>query len=214
MNITLSYKSLPNIRSVSVVGDFLADFENPIEIEKKEDVWQCELNLWPGEHLYKFLLNQELLIFDPFNNMFEQDSVGELWSLIIIDNAGQRLFNFEKYHMHLFSYQLSTDIDRKYLRGYSEVIPLRIGVTIGCNEITGVHGITAAWYTPNEPLFEYSENIICAEGDESVYARFWIDHKSAYLQFPVGQWSLKLFVNGILIIEDHFCVISDGILHS
>ncbi len=214
LNVTLSYKSTLILQSVSVIGNFLADSAEPVQMKKEGDRWQSEFDLPPGEHLYKFLLNQELPIFDPSNNLFEQDSEGELWSLIIIDDDWQRLLSYERYHMNLFSYQLSLGEDRKRIRGYCEVTPLQIGVTIGCNEITGVHVITAAWYSPNETLFEYSENIVCAEGDESVYARFWIEHKRAYTQFPSGQWKLKLFVNGVLVIEDSFSVISDGILYS
>lgn len=216
MNVALFYRSAEtiNIDSVFVVGNFLSNFSEPIEMKQEGDLWKCEIDLLPGEYLYKFLLNQELPIFDPFNNLFEQDSEGELWSLIMINSEGERLLNPERYHINLTSYQLLAGTDKKYLRGYSEVVPPKVVATIICDNITGVHGVTAAWYAPDKTLYEYSENIICAEGDESVSIKFWIDYGSAYSKYTSGQWCFRLFINGVLIIEDFFLIASDEISYS
>ena len=59
LNVTLSYKSTLILQSVSVIGNFLADSAEPVQMKKEGDRWQSEFDLPPGEHLYKFLLKPQ-----------------------------------------------------------------------------------------------------------------------------------------------------------
>ena len=86
-----------DVHSVSVIGKEAC---LTTSMRKDSDIWVCEIELPPGEHLYKFLINEELPVFDPFNNLFELDETGELWSLLVVDNSNVQLFNLEEYHVN------------------------------------------------------------------------------------------------------------------
>jgi len=206
LNVLLRY-AIPNstmtVKSVHVIG---SHFTNPFNMQLQGDIWTCEIQLSTGEHLYKFLINEELPVFDPYNNLFEYDENEELWSLLIIDEFGRQLFNPHPYHITLADCQLTQNTHNSYIKSYSNVIDPRIIVTIRCTNITGVHGITVAWYLPGEVLFEYSESGICATDEEFVSAMFWIRLDDIPPIASSGTWIFRLFLDGILVIEEFFSI--------
>lgn len=210
MNVKLHYDAELDweIQTMSVIGSFNGFAPGQVNMERGEGGWECEMQLPPGEHLYKFLANGELPLHDPYNNLFEEDGAGNLWSLIIIDENGQRLFNPEQYGINIDEYHLSAKEKRNDLGSYSNVTEQKITAILRCNNISGLHCITAAWYAPDGSLFEYSDNPVCTENDEDVSVMFWIERDSALQINENGAWKLRIFVDGDLIMEDFFTITS------
>lgn len=57
-----------------------------IPMSFQNSIWQCEVDLPAGEHLYKFIVNGELPLCDPYNNLLDLDEDENLCSLLIIND--------------------------------------------------------------------------------------------------------------------------------
>lgn len=210
MNVSLLYKKeyyQLKIHTISVVIYNVGGLRISDQPMKEEHgIWTYETELLPGEYLYKFLVNESLFLFDPSNNLYEQDRDGYLWSLIIIDKDGDRLVNSEQYHLTLTEYKLDLNTSNNRLKGYSHAIESKIVTTINFSEVTGIHGVTGVWYTADETVFEYAETAVCSEEQEQVYVMFWIGQESAILFASEDIWVFRLFIDGILALEDYFLI--------
>ena len=66
--------------------------------------------------------------------------------------------------------------------------------------------MTGVWYTADETVFEYAETAVCSEEQEQVYVMFWIGQESAILFASEDIWVFRLFIDGILALEDYFLI--------
>jgi len=63
-SVTFEYAD-PKATSVSVVGDFNDWNKDTSTMKNENGVWKCSMNLKPGRHEYKFVINQTDWISDP-----------------------------------------------------------------------------------------------------------------------------------------------------
>ena len=70
--VTLTYKSLEKVKSVSVAGDFnhWNSSDNPM-IHIGDSIWTITLQLQPGKYQYRFFIDGEKWIKDPLNLIWE-----------------------------------------------------------------------------------------------------------------------------------------------
>lgn len=176
-------------------------------MHKENNVWVCEIELLTGEYLYKFLINGELPLYDPLNNLYELDENENLWSLLVIDSQKGRLLNPEHYHVILKSFRFELNTNKKYIKGYSCVLEPRITATIDCTDVTGIHGMTVAWYAPNNKLFEYAETAVCADDKQQFSAMFWLSLEENQNYIQSGKWIFRLFIDGFLVLEEFFSIV-------
>ncbi len=198
-----------DIEKISIIGSF-NDFNPEKGVMKKEEgYWSFETNLQPGEYHYKYLINEKLRVNDPYNNIYEPDENEELWSVIIVNDQSQRMYNNEEYTLDIEEYNLSSKIsdnenieDKKYFFINQDD---KVVARFKFKNITGIHAITALWYTPDGELFEYSEEALCSEDiNELVTLWFWLDISETEKVYKTGNWKLKLFVDGEYVLEDDF----------
>ena len=95
MVVNFRYEEDENVRidSISVVGEFNEFNPDKGIMEKTGNVWNFDLELPFGEYKYKFFINQNLRLNDPEANLYMPDDNEELWSLIIINEEGIRLYS-------------------------------------------------------------------------------------------------------------------------
>lgn len=182
-----------------------------IPMSFQNSIWQCEVDLPAGEHLYKFIVNDELPLCDPYNNLLDLDEDENLCSLLIINDDENVSINPLQYHVTIEQYRLSANESLQGLGAYQNVIDEKISATIMCSNVSGIHLLTAAWYTPNNTLYEYSESPLCSEQiNEQVSTRFWIEKSKAQKESVSGLWTFMLFLDGKLLLSDKFSLPSDN----
>lgn len=208
MDIVFSYmeENLP-INSVSLLLHDLSGQIQTFQMLFTDSVWQYKAPLSPGEYLYKFLINEDILLCDPYNNLFDLDANQDVWSLLIIDDEENLCINPSRFHVTVSNYMLSPNEPANNLGAYKDLASDKISATITCKEITGVHVLTAAWYKPDEILYEYSENPLCADPQsDDVSTMFWIENNETVQEFP-GLWTFRLFLDGKLLLTDKFSIL-------
>lgn len=215
MNITLTYEDKQTfpINKITVIGNFNDYEEDKGMMQKEGDFYTYSIDLPEGEYHYRFLINGELYLTDPYNNVFDYlEEDDELWSFLKIDSLGRRLYNEENYTLRLEDYDLMTTIselpNQTPNKLFQDIKDKQIVVRVQFTQITGIHNITAAFYSPNGKLYEYSENILFQpEEQENVFLWFWVDMQEIKANVSYeGTWFIRLFINGEHILEDTFSI--------
>ncbi|MEC1179511.1 hypothetical protein P9B03_13515 [Metasolibacillus meyeri] len=115
MNIYLKYEesSYMPIHSLSVVGDFNGFDATKGVMQKQGNEWLFQTHLTSGQYHYKFLLNDELLLNDPYANMYEIDEKEEIWSMLFINEQQERLYDSTEYSIHIHDYGFTNQVSEK-----------------------------------------------------------------------------------------------------
>ncbi len=186
--------------------------KEPEQMQESEGFWYLEKELLEGEHRYKLVLDGELELTDPYNNLLEQDREGNVWSVLIISGKGERLHNPKVYDITLEAYQMQNVKTSAFLTADRKAFCIgRDRQAVACfkfSRMTGIHSVTAAWYAPDGELHEYAENIISNEKERAALVHFWIDMKG--LEEKQGMWKMRLFVDGQFVLEDMFTLYSQS----
>lgn len=193
------------IRSLSLVGDF-NDWKKDAHFfaRNEEGQWEIEVDFPAGQNLYKLVINGEMTLNDPTANLYMPHETGELMSVMLIDeDSGDRLYNSEQYHVEVSAYSLNNYISERLeavKRGFFLDTDKKAVVGLGFRNITGIHGVTAAWYTPSGELDRFAENVLIQPEDrEEAKLWFWLPLEP---DLPKGQWQIKVFIDGIFVLED------------
>ncbi|NLI89294.1 MAG: hypothetical protein GX366_02640 [Epulopiscium sp.] len=213
MNIKLQYQESKNlnINNISVIGDF-NDF-NPAkgQMEKLDDIWIFEGDLPEGKYKYRFLINDELELNDPLANMYYPDDNEKLWSVLMINEDGERLYNNKQYSVHIENYNINSTLNEREntnKKTFNLLLDTKVVTRFEFTDISGIHSLTTAWYSPDGELFQVSEeNLFKPEGQQyPIKTWFWMDLDSKKRTIPKGLWTIKLFLNGEFILEDKFTI--------
>ena len=194
------------IESISVAGDFngWSKDANPF-VRKGNGLWEAEVDFPPGRSLYKFVVNGELALNDPTANLYyPHEETGELMSVMLIDEeTGERLYNHEQYQLEISSYSLNNYISQRLetvRRSFFLDSDRKAVLGLGFRNITGVHSVTTAWYTPSGELDRFAESaLVQPEEEEEAKVWFWLPLEP---DMPVGSWQVKLFIDGMFVLED------------
>lgn len=209
-----------NIKTISVIGDFNNYNSEKGKMIKENGDWTIKINLKEGEHKYKFLINNELKLNDPMANIYFPDDNEELWSVIIINENDQRLYNNNQYSVHIDSYNITSNVNNEEnfinKKIFNILLDKKVVTRFAFSQITGIHSVTIAWYTPVGELYEFTENNLFNPEEninEQIKLWFWIDLEEKKIRSICGDWSVKLFIDGEFILEDKF-KLSEGNLYS
>lgn len=209
-----------NIDTISVIGDFNNYDPTKGQMKKKNNKWQFSCKLPPGEHRYKFLINETLRLNDPTANIYFPDDDEELWSIIIINGQGQRLYNNTQYTVHIDKYNISSVLNDEIThnkKNFNILLDQRVVTKFEFTNVSGVHAVTTAWYTPKGELFQVTENILFKppkKEDTPIKMWFWMDLEDKTRKYPCGIWTMKLFINGEFILQDNFTLSETNIYSS
>ncbi|MBU5437239.1 hypothetical protein KQI42_04415 [Tissierella sp. MSJ-40] len=197
------------IDTISVIGDFNDYDPKKGQMEKKDNIWVFSCDLPSGEHKYKFLINEELKLNDPTANIYFPDDKEELWSVVIINDEDQRLYNNTQYTVHMDKYNISSILNEEVVankKNFNILLDKKVVTRFEFTNVTGLHTVTTAWYTPKRELFQITENnLFTPPGeDKPIKMWFWMDLEGKTREYPCGVWTLKLFIDGEFILEDKF----------
>lgn len=197
-------KEVP-IQSLSLVGE-VNEWNKDANLFKKNDegIWEIEMEFPKGKSLYKLVLNDEMTLNDPTANLYFPDAKEELMSVMLIDEeTGKRLYNNEQYHLEISAYSLNNYISKRLEvinRNYFLDKDRKVVLGLGFKNITGIHSVTVAWYSPDGRLQRFSENnLMKPEEEEEVKMWFWLPLEA---DLPLGQWQFKVFIDGQFVLED------------
>lgn len=218
MVVRLNYACSPyfSIKSISVIGSFNSYDPNKNKMKLRNGCWITEIDLPPGEHRYKLLINGEIKLNDPAANVYLPDEKEELWSIILINDQNQRLYNNEQYAVNLKDYCLANRItDQEIIqnkRSFSNTTDKKIVARFAFDHVTGLHAVTAVWYDRYGRFYEYAENSLYVDNDskdEATFLWFWMDLDDPTREFEEGIYRLMLFINGKYILQDEITVLRD-----
>lgn len=199
------------ISSLSVAGDFNGWNKEADPFYKNEEgTWEAEVEFPPGQSLYKLVVNGELTLNDPTANLYLLHETGELMSVMLVDEeTGERLYNNEEYNVEISAYSLNHYISQRletvnrsfYLDTHRKAV-----LGLGFRNITGVHSVTVAWYAPNGELDRFAESVLVQPEEEEAKLWFWLPLEP---DLPTGQWELKVFIDGLFILEDNIYIAAE-----
>lgn len=221
MLVRIRYKESPYFRitNISVIGSF-NNYEAEQGIMQREaGGWFIDVSLNPGNYIYKFLINGEVQLTDPLSNIYETDNAGNVWSVIIIDDEDQRLYDNNQYELTLDEYLLSgkivaveeqTAVSKKQ---FNLSLDEKIVARFGFPNVTGLHEVTLFWFMPDGTLYSYAQNSLFQEYEKTpIYLWFWISLYEIKVEGFEGVWTIKLFVDGNYVLEDQM-TINSGVIY-
>jgi 1,4-alpha-glucan branching enzyme len=83
-NYTFRLKGMPDAKKVFLAGDFNDWKTDQLAMQKQGDEWIFDLNMAPGKHRYKFIVDGQWII-DPNNKLWEQNEYGTGNSILWIE---------------------------------------------------------------------------------------------------------------------------------
>lgn len=203
-----------DIRSISVIGPFNGSNPSANPLVKSGDCWSADLFFPPGEHHYKFLVNDEFKLNDPWANLYLPDEKGQLWSTILINENHERLYNNEQYTVDIEDYVLTNTVtslpEVVSKKAFSLTMDRSIVARFEFTNISGLHTVTALWYDSWGHLHEFTENLLYSDKEslqQSVFLWFWIDLNEPDMEYPEGIWTIKLLIDGKFILEDQMTLL-------
>ncbi|ATD54457.1 hypothetical protein [Clostridium chauvoei] len=213
MNIRFEYKDNGDliINKVSVIGSFNNYDVNSGAMKKENDKWVLDINLSSGEHYYKFIINDRLKLNDPTANIYLPHVNDEIYSVIMINENDDRLYNNTEYTVNIEKYNITANVYDQYVpinkKDFDITMDKKVVTRFQFTNVTGIHAVTAIWVTPNGEIFDSSENILFTpKGEENkpIDIWFWIELQNSKRNYPSGKWAIKLFVDGEFVLEDEF----------
>lgn len=204
------------INAISVIGKFNNYNPSKGQMVKENNKWIFKCDLKSGEHPYKFLINGELKLNDSTANIYLPDENEELWSIVIINENDQRMYNNTQYTTHIEKYNISSTISEEEntanKKNFNIVLDKKIVTRFQFTNVTGLHAVTTVWYTPMGELFQVTENNLFAppNNEKPIVLWFWMDLTDTTRSYPSGTWRMKFFIDGEFILEDEFNLIKSG----
>lgn len=213
MLIQFNYENSPDfqISEVSVVGTF--NQFDPISgrMTKNRNVWELEVDLPPGEHLYRFLFNGIFEMNDPAANLYMPDAADKLWSMVIINDNHERLYNPNETFVCVSDYSMFNrvldELPAVSKKQFNLALDKEVAICFDYTDIQGINTITILWHDPIGKVVAIDEKALFRdlEDTEEIY-RCWHTMPFNVIDEPLmtGNWHFKLFINGQYILEDYF----------
>lgn len=203
------------IKTISVIGKFNNYDPDKGVMARENNKWIFKCDLSEGEHPYKFLINGELKLNDSTANIYFPDDNEKLWSIVMINENDQRMYNNTQYTTHIEKYNISSVISEKKdianKKNFNMYLDKKVVTRFEFTNVTGLHTVTTAWYTPKGELFQITENNLFTptNNEKSISLWFWMDLNDNTRRYPLGTWTIKLFIDGEFILEDEFTLVEN-----
>lgn len=209
MNAEFLFKDegIVKVNSVCAVGDFNEKGKLNL-IKESNGVWKAALQIDRGQYAYQYLINEELLINDPYANMYSLNDQEQLVSCLIINEEGKRLVNTVQYEMALGEYEISSSMDGQGAntkRHFNVQEDESICLGISFEKIEGMHTLTVIWISTDNNVYDYItyQLGIDIKEKQKVWTQMNIDKFT-----NTGIWQVKCLLDGKLIKEEKFQVVN------
>lgn len=168
--------------------------------------WSAEVNELPkGTYTYRFLINGIFTLNDYKANIYEPDKEGKLWSALVIDSEGRRLYNNAQYSVHIEDVQITDDyyedIDDSMFE-FDSSTSKQVVIRYEFSKITGAHTASVLWVNSLGNIKAWSEEIVIPT-DERNLVWFGLDTANIYEE-DSGEWNILLFIDGKYIFSHSF----------
>ena len=183
---------------------------NDVELKKQSfsNQWSVEIGELPcGRYEYRFLINEKFTLNDPSANMFSPDNENKLWSLLAIDENGDRLYNNEQYNVNIESVQVDDDY-------YDDVRESMVELTTDksrqavlryeFSRVTGAHAVSILWISPMGNISGWAEETLI-DTDDSEYIWFGLNFADL-TDVCSGTWNALLFIDGGYVLKNVFLI--------
>lgn len=220
MRVKLFYPNIPSlgIQKISVIGTFNNFDPNKNFLHKEEDGWSTEIELPVDKYLYKFIIDDFIKLNDPLAYTYLVDEKGEAWSILTVQKEDMLLSKSIDENIRLNNYIINNRMfeQMKYAQSKKEFslkIDRKVVCTIEFQNIVGVHPITIIWYRPDMKIHHISEHILeIHDGEYNIGAItwFWIDLTEPNREYPLGGWTIRMFIDGAFSFQDYFNIGSSG----
>lgn len=169
-------------------------------------VWSAEINELPkGTYTYRFLINGIFSLNDYNANIYEPDNEGRLWSALVIDSEGRKLYNNAQYCVHVENVQITDDyyedIDDSMFE-FDSSTSKQVVIRYEFSKITGAHTTSVLWVNPLRNIKAWSEEIIMPTVERNL-VWFGLDTINIYKE-DSGEWNILLFIDGKYIFSHSF----------
>lgn len=207
------YRTHKNFRVRSVEIVWKSKAFSTCSMVKIDDHWKTTISIPKGVYYYKFFINSLVYLNDPYANHYDFDEDGSLWSVLIVDKIGQRLFNVTQYSIEMKNYFMFNQIIKysnvniKEKKLFNKFLDNIISIRCDFANITGIHTLTLLWINPADEVFDISENILSQDdivNNNVISVWFNLDLKNSRYNYLQGLWKVQLFVNGEFIMDDYF----------
>lgn len=211
----LSYESTSDlhVNEINIVWENVKTPSKPMK--KNNGIWSVDFFIPEGQYFYRFLINNKILINDKMANMYLPDKGDMLWSVLIVDSNGERLYNNEQYSVNIDEYTITNNIyEIDSMPTNKKVFNLSVDVMVATRfaftNVTGIHTVNLIWVNPLGDIFDMSENNLFITDERlnlPIIIWFYLDLQNKTVNFIEGLWSAKLLVDGEYILEDKFRII-------
>lgn len=201
-------KGILNISKMEIVWGCIDSPRTEMRRCNFGETWSATFADMPqGTNKYRFLVNGLFTLNDPDCNIYEFDENEKLWSAIVIDSNGNRLYNNEQYNVNVESVKLLKDYretsDEQTLI-FSTYDTEHIVARYEFTDVTGVHTASVVWINPNGRISAWAEEII-THTDDSNYVWFGLNTADME-QSDSGEWRILLFIDGRYVLTNFFNV--------
>lgn len=183
-------------------------------MQEVDGVWALSRSFPEGEYHYAFLIDQQLRLNDPQANVYAPDDQEKIWSVLLVNAEGQRLYNNQEYKVHLEDYRLSAHLERPAPDFIKKKFHLGVDQQVVAHwlftEVQGLHSVTVAWSAPDGQLVQWGEQYLVEnEHNTPIELAFACDLTPPQRRQQAGAWSLRLYIDGAFVLEDEFTISRD-----
>ena len=212
MMIRIEYKNTAEIKvkTISIIGDFNKNDLEKGKMQEKDGTLYINQELPKGRHKYKFIINEHIKINDYYANLYEYNiEKNELWSVLLVNENGERLYNISENGLTIQGYNITNRIQRNdeiNQKVYNRTIDKKIVVKLDIEKITGIHEVSAIWYVPNGEVYAISHNTVIETLEIDGYTIWFYLELDKMENIEEGIWKVRICVDGKYIFEDAFKV--------
>lgn len=197
------------IHSIEIVG-IKKNVLGTFILQKDTSVWFALLEILSSELVYKFLINREIYLNDPYSNDYIVKN-GEVWSRRYTDEnmTFSRIPSIGLFDI-VISNQMNCSVraSKMYKRFYRGV-DKSVNVGVEFYSINGVHELLMVWGSPDKRTYHMDYKVLEPQQEGEAYGiivwfRMLLDEVKE--QLIRGDWTVRILLDGVLIGMEWFRV--------
>lgn len=211
MRIRLEYPDVREleIQSIEIVGiekDVLGSFI----VQKDTNVWYASIDIFASELVYKFWINKEIYLNDPYCNDYVVQN-GEVWSRRYREDhmTFSRTPSIGTFDI-VVSNQMNCAVHAsKTYKTFYRRLDKRVNVGVEFYSIKGVHELLVVWGSPDKRTYHMDYKVLEPQQEGEAYGiivwfKMLLDEVEE--QLLRGDWTVRILLDGVLIGMEWFRV--------